>query len=74
MPNQYRVFRNDSNGTNDEWQAGDQSDLFKAVVDGEVDKLRTILDTGVDASFPDSDVSAAPTATNFVSVHSMYNV
>lgn len=45
-----------SNGSTEEWLAGDQSDVFQAVVDGEVQRLRTVLDTGVDPSLPDSEV------------------
>lgn len=44
-----------STTTTDEWMEGDESTLFKAVVDGEVDKLRSILDSGVDPSMADSE-------------------
>ena len=46
-----------SNGASEEWVAGEQSDLFRAVVEGELERLRAILDTGVDPSLTDSEVS-----------------
>lgn len=48
----------DSTGTSEEWVAGEQNDLFKAVVEegAGVEKLRAILDSGVDPSLTDSEV------------------
>lgn len=54
----------DRTGSSEEWVAGEQSDLFKAVVEqgagaaagGGVEQLRVILDSGVDPSLTDSEV------------------
>lgn len=46
-----------TSNTTEAWLEGDQSKLFQAVVEGEVEQLRALLDTGVDASLVDSEVS-----------------
>jgi len=43
------------NSSGEEWEEGGQTLLFKAVVDGEVDALKALLDTGVDPSQQDSE-------------------